>query len=212
MSPDAEATFHRASCTLGNQVVRSSDGIAHVAVNGKATPVRNEPLYGRIDTMVDQRPNIADVIASGGVATTPETSRRMSEQASKDTQIELRLRQHLHGRGLRYRVHVRPVPSLRRVADIVFRRSRVAVFVDGCFWHGCPMHGTWPKRNAVFWSEKIRGNVLRDSATDHSLAAAGWLPVRVWEHEDLDVVAERIEALVRGRAGESRRRDVRPGP
>jgi DNA mismatch endonuclease (patch repair protein) len=136
----------------------------------------------------------------------------MAAQASRDTQIELRLRQLLHARGLRYRVHARPIRNLRRVADIVFTRARVAVFVDGCFWHGCPMHGTWPKRNAQFWKEKIDGNVLRDRATDETLAAAGWLPVRVWEHEDLDAAVERVEALVRRRSGESRWGDVRPGP
>lgn len=181
---------------------------------GSVTVTANSDAYGSpdIDSMTNHRPNIADVIASKGIVTTPETSRRMSGQASKDTRIELRLRQLLHGRGLRYRVHVRPVPRLRRVADVVFSRSQVAVFVDGCFWHGCPVHGTWPKRNAAFWREKIRGNVQRDRATDQTLAEAGWLPVRVWEHENLDAAAERIEALVRGRAGESHPRDVRPGP
>jgi DNA mismatch endonuclease, patch repair protein len=141
------------------------------------------------------------VVEECQIATTPETSRRMAAQASRDTRIELLLRQQLHARGLRYRVHTRPVRDLRRVADIVFPRARVAVFVDGCFWHGCPTHGTWPTRNAQFWKEKIDTNVMRDRATDTALAAAGWLPVRVWEHEDLATAAQRVEALVRRRVG-----------
>lgn len=135
------------------------------------------------------------------LVTTPATSRRMSAQLSQNTKVEVRLRSLLHARGLRYRVHQRPLSSLRRVADVVFTRARVAVFVDGCFWHSCPEHGSWPKRNARFWREKIEGNVRRDRETDKSLVEAGWLPVRVWEHEDVEDAAERVVALVQSRAG-----------
>lgn len=120
----------------------------------------------------------------------------MAAQPSKNTNIELRLRSILHARGLRYRIHLRPVVGHRRTADVVFTRSKVAVYVDGCFWHGCPQHGTWPKRNAEFWREKIETNIRRDRATDAALIEAGWTPVRVWEHDHPLEAADRITALV----------------
>lgn len=91
------------------------------------------------------------------------------------------------------------LPGLRRRADVVFGPARVAVFVDGCFWHGCPVHATWPKANSDYWREKIETNRLRDRDTDQRLAAAGWLVVRVWEHERPEEAAQRIEAVVRSR-------------
>jgi DNA mismatch endonuclease (patch repair protein) len=124
----------------------------------------------------------------------------MSEQPSQDTRIEVRLRSLLHARGFRYRVHQRPLSRHRRVADVVFTRAKVAVFVDGCFWHGCPLHGTWPKSNAAFWREKIEGNVRRDQETNTSLIEAGWVPVRIWEHEDIHRAADRVAAIVLGRS------------
>jgi DNA mismatch endonuclease, patch repair protein len=117
----------------------------------------------------------------------------------RDTPGELALRRELHRRGLRYRVDFRPEPSLRRRADIVFTRSRVCVFVDGCYWHGCPDHGTWPKANAIWWREKIEANRRRDADTNARLKSTGWLVLRAWEHEDAVEVADRIEAAVRGR-------------
>jgi DNA mismatch endonuclease, patch repair protein len=130
-------------------------------------------------------------------------SARMSRQARHDTGPELALRSELHRHGLRYRTHRRPVHGVRREADVVFSQARVAVFVDGCFWHGCPQHGTQPKRNATFWDEKILLNQVRDAETDSLLRAACWLPIRVWEHELAADAADRIEAIVRERsAGE----------
>lgn len=123
----------------------------------------------------------------------------MSHQRSHDTKIEVVLRSTLHAAGLRFRVHRRPLVGVRREADIVFGPSRVAVFVDGCFWHACPEHATWPKNNAEFWREKIEKNRSRDRDTDARLAAAGWLAVRVWEHEKAAEAAERIAAVVRER-------------
>ncbi len=120
----------------------------------------------------------------------------MSRQKSRDTEIEVALRRTLHAAGLRYRVHRRPIKGVRREADIVFGPARVAVFVDGCFWHGCPAHATWPRRNAAFWRGKIEGNRARDQDTDARLAAAGWLSVRVWEHEEVGDAAARIAGLV----------------
>lgn len=120
----------------------------------------------------------------------------MRSQRERDTGIELALRSTLHRRGLRFRVHRRVLPGLRREADIVFPRARLAVFVDGCFWHGCPDHATWPKHNAAFWRGKISANVERDRDTDARLEAAGWRVVRVWEHEALESAATRIARLV----------------
>ncbi|SES09622.1 very short patch repair endonuclease [Actinokineospora terrae] len=123
----------------------------------------------------------------------------MSRQRARDTGIEVALRKALHVLGLRYRVHQRPVRTVRREADVVFSRARVAVFVDGCFWHGCAEHATWPKRNAAFWRDKIETNQRRDRDTDARLTEAGWLALRVWEHEDPVAAAERVRAEVLAR-------------
>ena len=123
----------------------------------------------------------------------------MSAQASRDTGPELALRSELHRRGLRFRVHRRLVPDLRREADIVFGPARLAVFVDGCFWHGCPEHASWPRTNDAWWRDKIERNRRRDGDTDFRLRAAGWTVLRAWEHEDPVRVADHIETLVRDR-------------
>ena len=115
---------------------------------------------------------------------TPDEERtasgRMRRQVRRDTAAELVLRRLLHRRGLRYFIHRRPLPKLRREADLIFPRVRVAVFVDGCFWHGCPDHATWPKTNAEFWRVKIEKNAARDRETVVELESAGWVAVRVW--------------------------------
>jgi DNA mismatch endonuclease (patch repair protein) len=102
----------------------------------------------------------------------------------------------LHKEGSRFRVHY-PVPSHpKRSIDIAFTKWRVAVFLDGCFWHGCPLHGTMPKRNAAFWASKIRRNKQRDLMTDALLSNAGWRVVRIWEHEDVSEAVARIQLAV----------------
>jgi DNA mismatch endonuclease (patch repair protein) len=123
----------------------------------------------------------------------------MQLQASRNTLPEVALRSALHRMGLRFRVHVRPVPGVRREADVVFTRARVALFVDGCFWHGCPQHASWPKANARWWKAKIDANRARDRDTDARLGEAGWLVVRIWEHEAVDEAAARVAQLVRER-------------
>ncbi|WP_199199421.1 very short patch repair endonuclease [Amycolatopsis sp. CA-128772] len=123
----------------------------------------------------------------------------MSKQKSRNTGIEMALRKALHGAGFRYRVHRRPVKGVRREADLVFGPARVAVFVDGCFWHGCPEHATWPKNNAEFWRDKIETNRRRDADTDERLREAGWLAVRIWEHESVEVATDRVISAVRER-------------
>jgi DNA mismatch endonuclease, patch repair protein len=132
--------------------------------------------------------------------TTPGVRARMSKQKARNTQVEVDLRKALHAVGLRYRVHRRPIEGVRREADIVFGRVRVAVFVDGCFWHGCPEHATWPRNNAEFWRNKIESNRSRDLDTDARLREAGWLPIRVWEHEDVEAAAARVREAVVSRS------------
>jgi DNA mismatch endonuclease (patch repair protein) len=121
----------------------------------------------------------------------------MSRQARRDTAPELALRRALHRRGLRYRVGIRPIAELRGSADVVFTAARVAVYVDGCFWHMCPQHGTMPANNAEWWKAKLEGNRARDRRTDDLLERHGWRVVRVWEHEEPEEAAGRIATLVR---------------
>lgn len=120
----------------------------------------------------------------------------MVANRSKNTAPELAVRSLLHAAGLRYRVHVRPVEDLRRTADVVFTRRKIAVFIDGCFWHACPEHFVMPRANADYWVPKVEGNQRRDRETDISLRAAGWTVLRFWEHEASTSVAERIERVV----------------
>jgi len=118
----------------------------------------------------------------------------MRQVRQRDTTAELRLRSELHRRGLRFFVDRAPVPGWRRRADIVFPTARVAVYVDGCFWHGCPEHATWPKANERWWREKIESNRRRDRDTDDNLVRVGWKGVRIWEHEGPDDAAEKVIA------------------
>lgn len=120
----------------------------------------------------------------------------MQRQRTRDTGVEIALRSELHRRGLRFRVHRRPLRDVRREADIVNASLRLAVFVDGCFWHGCPEHATWPKANDEFWRSKIEGNRERDRDTDRRLHEAGWSVVRVWEHEPASEAADRVMTVV----------------
>ena len=133
------------------------------------------------------------------VASSEEIRRRMQRQARRDTKPELALRRELWRRGLRYRVDVAPISGLRRRADMVFTRARVAVYVDGCYWHSCPDHATVPKANREWWIAKLEANVTRDRDTDARIRVVGWEVLRVWEHEPIAHAADRIKALVRSR-------------
>lgn len=130
-------------------------------------------------------------------ATSVDVRASMQGNRGRDTKPELVLRSRLHALGLRYRVSARPVPDVRRTADIVFTRARVAVFVDGCYWHGCPDHHRPARQNSEFWTEKIQANRQRDTDVDQLLSQEGWSVIRVWEHEDPGEAARRIEVLVR---------------
>jgi DNA mismatch endonuclease (patch repair protein) len=124
----------------------------------------------------------------------------MARVARRDTRPELELRRVLHSRGLRYRVDVPLDSSLRGRADILFPRARVAVYVDGCFWHSCPEHGVLPKGNREWWRTKLEATVHRDRATEKALRERGWTVVRVWEHEDPETAADRVEAALAHRS------------
>lgn len=124
---------------------------------------------------------------------------RFRRQPRRDTKPELALRRELHRRGLRYRVDRPPIAGMRSRADVVFGPSKVAVFVDGCFWHGCPEHATAPRNNADWWRAKLDANVERDLRVGVQLAEAGWEVLRIWEHEDPVEAADRVEQLVRRR-------------
>jgi DNA mismatch endonuclease (patch repair protein) len=120
----------------------------------------------------------------------------MSRQSSRDTTPEVAVRRLLHASGFRYRVNV-PVPGLpRRTIDIVFPKTKIAVFLDGCFWHGCPQHATHPKANAEWWRAKLEKNMTRDVETTDHLVAQGWTVLRFWEHEPVSGVAQRVAMIV----------------
>jgi DNA mismatch endonuclease (patch repair protein) len=127
---------------------------------------------------------------------TAATRSAMQGNRNRDTRPELAVRSAAHRLGLRFRVAARPLPGLRRTADLVFRPAKVAVFVDGCYWHGCPDHLRLPARNTAYWTAKIERNRARDADTDERLRGEGWLAVHVWEHEDPMLAAERIRAEV----------------
>lgn len=125
----------------------------------------------------------------------------MVANRSRDTRPELALRRRLHALGLRYRVAARlDLAELRVRPDVVFPRARVAVFVDGCFWHGCPEHCRPARVNAGFWQTKMSTNAERDRRVNTALAADGWTVIRVWEHEDPDQAAARVHAVVSARS------------
>jgi DNA mismatch endonuclease (patch repair protein) len=125
----------------------------------------------------------------------------MKATRQRDTPPELAVRRALRGLSLRYRIHYR-IPGVPHRADIAFPRDKVAIFIDGCFWHGCPDHGTWPKRNAAWWKEKIDRNVRRDRDAVDRLVAVGWRALRFWEHQSAETVAMDIsEALRAAKSG-----------
>lgn len=127
----------------------------------------------------------------------------MQSNKGRDTKPELALRSAVHALGLRYRVAARPIAELRRTADLVFTRAKVAVFLDGCFWHGCPQHHTVAASNAKFWADKVEGNRARDRDTDMRLASAGWVSIRIWEHENPAEAARRVRDVVADRIAEA---------
>ena len=142
---------------------------------------------------------VAWTAPDGSWASSAANRRSMLGNRSRDTKPERALRSLVHAAGLRYRVAAKPLPGIRRTADLLFRPTRVAVFVDGCYWHGCPEHFVPPKTNPDYWQEKIGRNVQRDRDTDARLVEAGWLVLRFWEHQPVQGCAADVVAAVRGR-------------
>lgn len=131
---------------------------------------------------------------------TEANSCRLAKQRTRNTAPEVALRRALYAAGERYRVDYPPLPELRRRrADIVFPKVRVAVFVDGCFWHGCPQHGSVPKSNRAWWAAKLEANRVRDTQTNNALTRRGWIVLRFWEHCDPFTSAVEIANVVRQR-------------
>jgi DNA mismatch endonuclease (patch repair protein) len=138
----------------------------------------------------------------------PAVSRRMASVRQKNTDAEIALRRALFRIGLRYRVNFRVLTKPRRVADIVFPARKIAVFVDGCFWHGCPKHASWPKRNSEFWRQKIEANRIRDADTNFRLRRMGWIVLRFWEHESPIAAAEIVANQIASAKAISRRQTL----
>ena len=125
-------------------------------------------------------------------------SNNMRAIRRRDTKPETELRSQLHRLGYRFRKDLRlDLPDRRVRPDIVFTRKRVAVFVDGCFWHCCPEHGRQPSVNGWYWQPKLQRNVKRDRAADDALRAAGWSVLRVWEHTPVEEATGQVQALLR---------------
>lgn len=137
---------------------------------------------------------------NGSWASSPGIRRSMQSNKGRDNGLELAVRRELFRARLRYFVHRRPLQGVRCQADIVFPKLHLAVFIDGCFWHGCPLHATRPALNKDWWAEKLDRNVARDRQHDGLLGAAGWRVLRFWEHEDPRRIAESVrEAVTEGR-------------
>ncbi|MBZ3929108.1 hypothetical protein NB689_000024 [Xanthomonas sacchari] len=132
----------------------------------------------------------------GLVPSSSDVSRRMAKVRQTGTDAELALRQEMYRIGLRYRINYEVLKKPRRVADVAFPGRKIAVFVDGCFWHGCPEHATWPKRNADFWRQKIEANRRRDADTNARLQAKGWTALRFWSHESPVEAAKTVARMV----------------
>lgn len=141
---------------------------------------------------------LREIVGSPPEASSANVRRVMVGNRRRDSAAELRLRSALHRGGLRFRVdHPIRVPPARPIRpDVVFPRQRVAVFVDGCFWHGCPEHGTRPNTNSRYWDAKIALNQQRDQAQEALLSHAGWTVLRIWEHEPTDTATRRVRAAV----------------
>jgi DNA mismatch endonuclease (patch repair protein) len=122
----------------------------------------------------------------------------MQRTLQRDNPLEVAVRSALHRYGLRFRVHYRPVGGSRAESDIAFPRQRIAVLIDGCFWHGCPEHATRPKRNDAWWAEKLDANVERDRRNETVFTDAGWHVLRFWEHETVETIVRTVITAVRG--------------
>lgn len=154
-------------------------------------------------SVIDRLALLAQRAARRDTTPSAEVSRRMSLTVGRDNPRELHIRSALHTQGLRFRIHHAAVTGTRRTIDIAFPRTRLAVFCDGCFWHGCPIHFTTPKTNRDWWVAKIAANVARDRDTDARLTSDGWVALRVWGHVQMDEAVR----IIRARLDEVRQPD-----
>ena len=156
-----------------------------------------EAVYQRV---VGQAKSMEKLLNEGyPIPSSTSASATMRANRRRDTQPELRLRSALHRGGRRFRIDLPMDVSGRRVRpDIVFTRQRIAVFIDGCFWHGCPEHGRLPRSNGAYWISKLRRNKERDDADNDALKRGGWTVVRVWEHETTDDALAMVTATLSG--------------
>jgi DNA mismatch endonuclease (patch repair protein) len=137
-------------------------------------------------------------------ATSTLVHRVMQANTGRETGPEQTVRRFLHRCGLRFRNDLRPLPVLRCAADLVFPRAKLCIFVDGCFWHGCPRHFRVPASNTAWWAEKIAANRDRDRRNDALLKREGWHVVRLWEHEVTRNRLVKLESMIRRRIGSTR--------
>ena len=185
---------------------------------GNALPPRLAAVLGRAVRLVLASPNQLDLRAPLGMpagsvsgtswASNPRVRRAMTSSTHRETRPQPRLRAALLNKGFPFEAHARPLGQLPRQPDFVFRAARVAAFLDGCFWHGCPRHYTVPATNAAFWRAKVRKNRRRDRETIRLLQEAGWVTIRVWEHEPTALAAERILNVVRSASSAQPRREI----
>lgn len=159
--------------------------------------------YPRTSQESRRRGSMEDVLADepNRLAPAARVSARFARLPRSGTKPEMALRRALYAAGLRFRVQVRVPGNNRRTVDIAFTRAKLAVFVDGCFWHGCPDHFPAPRTNGGWWRWKVETNRARDADTDRLLRKAGWTVVRVWEHEDIATTVDQIVELWRQRVG-----------
>jgi DNA mismatch endonuclease, patch repair protein len=178
--------------------------VAHIAAQDGASGARprpKKPKAAKVKPTAVSR-SATEAVAKGKLypfTADPGRAANMRSNRRADTRPEMALRAALHAMGYRYRKDFRLDLPLRRVRpDIAFTSRKVAVFVDGCFWHACPDHGSKPKSNDWYWSPKLAKNVERDRAADEALAQAGWTVVRLWEHVPLGEAIDAVVAAVGG--------------
>jgi DNA mismatch endonuclease, patch repair protein len=168
---------------------------AHGLGPAEMSPHRSAPKLRTVKRSPQSRRKRQPRRAGVPAASSAQALRRMQTTRQRDTAPELALRAELHRSGLRYRVDCR-LDGMRGRADIVFLGPRVVVYVDGCFWHGCPQHATAPKENRRWWATKLAANRRRDAETDDWLRRAGWTILRFWEHEKPSVAAAYVCAVI----------------
>ncbi|MFC5177861.1 very short patch repair endonuclease [Nocardioides taihuensis] len=193
------STVTQASPSVSPQALQQSEAVRLVCARPGWTTETTSAKSGAMLTS-------SSTSQTGAVKSRPEPHRvrpsadlsaRMSVLSRRDTQPEMAIRRELYRRGLRYRLQVKVPGNNRRTIDIAFTRARLAIYIDGCFWHGCPVHHVQPKANDEWWRWKIGANRARDEDTNRLLESAGWSVIRVWEHEDPQLAATRIEAAYR---------------